>query len=146
MQIQRSVETPAAPAAVFTYLSDFTTTNEWDPGTVRTTLLSGDGGAGTKYHNVSKFAGRETELTYESVAQERPSRLQFRGTNRTATATDTLTLTPSGDGTSTQVHYRADFEFSFPASLVAPLLVKPTLAGIADETVDQMKRVLQNLP
>ena len=60
MQIQRTVETAAAPAAVFTYLSDFTTTNEWDPGTVRTTRISGDGGVGTSYRNVSRFAGRET--------------------------------------------------------------------------------------
>jgi hypothetical protein len=44
------------------------------------------------------------------------------------------------------VHYRADFEFTFPVSLVAPLLVKPKLPGIADETVEQMKRTLENLP
>ena len=64
MKIQRTVETPAAPAAVFAYLSDFTTTTEWDPGTVSTTRVSGDGGVGTEYHNVSTFMGRETELTY----------------------------------------------------------------------------------
>ena len=45
---------------VFAYLSDFTTTTEWDPGTVRTTRESGDGGIGTRYRNVSRFLGRET--------------------------------------------------------------------------------------
>ncbi|MEO7351089.1 MAG: SRPBCC family protein, partial [Marmoricola sp.] len=47
MKLQRSVETDASPAAVFAYLSDFTNTNEWDPGTVETTRVSGDGGVGT---------------------------------------------------------------------------------------------------
>ncbi len=64
MKLQRTVETGASPAAVFAYLSDFTSTEDWDPGTVRTTRTSGDGGVGTTYDNVSKFAGRETELTY----------------------------------------------------------------------------------
>ena len=31
--------------AVFGYLSDFTTTTEWDPGTVVTVTQHGDGGA-----------------------------------------------------------------------------------------------------
>ena len=136
----------AAPRSeVFDYLADFTHTNEWDPGTIETRRESGDGGVGTTYYNHSEFAGRETELTYESVVQERPTRLQFRGTNKTATATDTLTFSPV-DGGSTQVHYRADFEFTFPVSLVAPLLVKPKLGTIADETVEQMSRTLENLP
>ena len=68
MQIQRSIETTARPAAVFAYLSDFTTTNEWDPGTVRTTRVSGDGGVGTTYHNVSKFAGRKPMIVVSAVA------------------------------------------------------------------------------
>ena len=38
---------------MFAYLSDFTTTNEWDPGTVSTERVSGDGGVGTTYHNTS---------------------------------------------------------------------------------------------
>ena len=73
MKLQRSVECNAAPAAVFAYLSDFTNTNEWDPGTVKTVRVSGDGGVGTTYQNTSKFMGRETELTYE-VVEHQPDR------------------------------------------------------------------------
>jgi len=146
MHVERTFTVTTPIETVFDYLADFTHTNEWDPGTIETRRESGDGGVGTTYYNRSEFGGRETELTYESVAQERPSRLQFRGTNKTATATDTLTLSPAGDGTSTQVHYRADFDFTFPVSLVAPLLVKPKLPQIADETVEQLARCLENLP
>ncbi|MBJ7359990.1 SRPBCC family protein [Nocardioides sp.] len=143
MHVERTFTVATPIEEVFDYLVDFEHTNEWDPGTIETRRISGDGGVGTKYHNESEFAGRKTELTYESVAQERPTRLQFRGTNKTATATDTLTFSPAGGGT--QVHYRADFEFTFPISLVAPLVVKPKLGGIADETVEQMKRTLESL-
>ncbi len=89
--------------------------------------------------------GRRTDLTYETLTHERPTQLRFRGTNKTATATDTMTFTMNPDG-STQVHYRADFEFGFLVSLVAPLVVKPKLDKLADETVEQLSGVLGDLP
>jgi uncharacterized protein YndB with AHSA1/START domain len=54
MRLQRSVTVDASPEKVFAYLSDFTTTEEWDPGTVRCVRTSGDGGVGTVYLNTSK--------------------------------------------------------------------------------------------
>lgn len=146
MHVERTFTVAAPAGTVFDYLADFTHTEEWDPGTVTTRRTSGDGGMGTTYHNTSQFLGRRTELTYETVVHDRPTRLRFRGRNQTATATDTITLFPGGDGTSTRVHYRADFEFSFPVNLVAPLLVRPRLARLADETVDQLASTLEALP
>lgn len=146
MHVERTFTVATPIETVFDYLADFTRTNEWDPGTIETRRISGDGGVGTTYHNASEFAGRRTELTYECVAQERPTRLQFRGTNKTATATDTFKFSRAGDGSSTEIRYRADFEFAFPVSLVAPLVVRPKLGGIADETVAQLQRTLENLP
>jgi carbon monoxide dehydrogenase subunit G len=142
MQIQRSVETPAAPAAVFAYLSDFTTTNEWDPGTVRTTLLSGDGGAGTKYRNVSKFAGRETELTYEVIEHRPDSRYVIRGENKTVIARDTIDIEPAGTGS--RVTYTADFEFRGVAKYAAPLLA-PAFKKLGDEAEEGLRDALAKL-
>ena len=48
MRLQRTVETAGSPDAVFAYLGDFTTTTQWDPGTVETTCVSGDGGVGLR--------------------------------------------------------------------------------------------------
>ena len=79
MKLQRSVDTAASPEVVFAYLSDFTTTNEWDPGTVRTERVAGDGGVGTTYHNTSKFMGKETELTYEVVEHSAPTSSRCAG-------------------------------------------------------------------
>ena len=146
MHVERTLTVPRPIEAVFDYLADFTHTNDWDPGTVETRRTSGDGGVGTIYANTSEFMGRKTELTYETIAVDRPQRLQFRGTNKTATATDTMTFTPASDGTATEIHYRADFEFGALISLVAPIFVKPKLNKLADETVEQLQRTLLNLP
>ena len=43
---------------------NFTTTTDWDPGTVTTVRLHGNGGVGTTYLNTSTFLGRTTQLTY----------------------------------------------------------------------------------
>lgn len=55
IEMHREVTTTVAPEVVFAYLSDFTTTEQWEPGTVRTTRVSGDGGVGTRYANTSRF-------------------------------------------------------------------------------------------
>jgi carbon monoxide dehydrogenase subunit G len=142
MKLQRSVETASPPAAVFAYLSDFTTTNEWDPGTVRTRLVSGDGGVGTTYHNTSKFMGRETELTYEVVEHRPDSRFALRGENSSVVAHDTMDVAPLGEGS--KVTYTADFEFKGVGRLVAPLL-GPALKKLGDEAEKGLREALAKL-
>ena len=142
MKLQRTVETKAAPAVVFAYLSDFTHTNEWDPGTVHTELTSGDGGVGTKYHNVSKFMGRETELTYEVVQHQPDYRFALRGENSSVIANDTMEISRSGEGST--VTYTADFEFKGIGKLVAPLL-KPALKKLGDEAETGLREALGKL-
>jgi hypothetical protein len=46
MMLQETVVTDKPPARVFDYLSDFTSTTDWDPGTVTTVRQDGDGGVG----------------------------------------------------------------------------------------------------
>ena len=62
MKLQKTVIADKPLDTVFGYLSDFTTTTEWDPGTVVTVTQHGDGGAGTTYLNTSTFLGRKTWL------------------------------------------------------------------------------------
>ena len=123
--IERTMSTAAAPQAVWAYLSDFTTTNEWDPGTVSTVRRSGDGGIGTVYDNTSRFAGRETRLVYTVVNSTAPTRIQLRGENESVVATDTITLSAEGSGT--RVHYRADLEFRGLLRRLDPLFSLPVL-------------------
>jgi carbon monoxide dehydrogenase subunit G len=140
MHVERTFTIARPVEAVFDYLADFTNTNEWDPGTVETTRTSGDGGVGTTYANTSEFMGRRTDLVYETLVHERPGRLQFRGTNKSATATDTMSFVPDGDATT--MTYRAEFDFGRIGNLVAPLLFRRKLEKLADEVVAQLQRTL----
>ncbi len=142
MKLQRSVETTASPSAVFAYLSDFTTTNEWDPGTVRTERVSGEGGVGTKYHNTSKFMGRVTELTYEVVEHRPDSLFALRGENSSVIANDSMDIAPKGEGS--KVTYTADFEFKGLGRFVTPLLA-PALKKLGDEAEKGLREALAGL-
>ncbi|QZY29742.1 SRPBCC family protein [Nocardioides coralli] len=142
MEIQRSVETQASPDAVFAYLSDFTNTTDWDPGTVSTELAQGDGGVGSVYHNVSEFNGRKTELRYTVVEHQPPNRLVLRGENKTVTAVDTMAIEPSGSGT--RVTYTADFEFKGLAKLVTPFL-GGAFKKLGDEAEEGLREALAQL-
>jgi uncharacterized protein YndB with AHSA1/START domain len=121
MRISRTIETRTPLAKVFPYLADFRSTNDWDPGTVRTTRTSGDGGVGTVYRNVSRFMGRETELDYTVIELAEGERLALRGVNETVEAVDTMRLSATADG-GTRVEYDAEFRFKGMVGRVAPLL------------------------
>jgi uncharacterized protein YndB with AHSA1/START domain len=154
MEIERSVTVAHPVDRVFAYLSDFTNTTEWDPGTVRTERVSGDGGLGTRYHNVSTFLGRETELDYMVIEHVPGERLALRGENATVVAKDTMTFvrtltgpgsgTGSGTGEGTTVTYRADFEFKGLAKFAAPLLA-PAFKKLGDEAERGMRDALNRL-
>jgi uncharacterized protein YndB with AHSA1/START domain len=140
MDIERSITLTKAPDEVFAYLQDFTNTEEWDPGTVRTTRIDGDGGVGTRYHNVSRFLGRETELTYLVEVADAPHRLRLRGENKTVVSNDIMTLQPTASG-GTELTYRAEFEFKGAARFAAPLLA-PALKRLGDEAEEGLRRAL----
>lgn len=130
MKLVRSVTTDASVEKAFAYLSDFATTTEWDPGTVETVRVSGDGGVGTVYENRSRLAGRESRLTYV-VTERRPNEsITLRGSNASVTAVDTISFAP--EGKATRVTYTADFTFKGVAKLAAPFL-RPAFKKLGDE-------------
>jgi uncharacterized protein YndB with AHSA1/START domain len=143
MELIRTVTTAAPVATVFRYLADFTTTTVWDPGTLQTTRLSGDGGVGTRYHNRSRFLGRETELIYVVEELVPESRVRLRGENRTVVAVDTMTFTPAVGG-GTAMTYHATFFFRGAARLVAPLLA-PAFRRLGDGAEAGLKEALDGL-
>jgi carbon monoxide dehydrogenase subunit G len=140
MHVERRFTVHRPVAEVFAYFADFTTTQEWDPGTVTTTRLAGDGTLGTTWANTSEFLGRRVELVYETVTHRPPSEVELRGRNGRTTATDHLWF--EADGTGTAVRYRATFDFSFPMKLVVPLVIRRRVEALADETVEQIQRSL----
>lgn len=137
--VERTFTVTPPPAEVIEYLKDFARTEEWDPGTQSCTQNgSGPVQVGTTWHNVSKFAGRETELEYE-LKELTDSRLVFVGNNKSATTTDTITVLPQGTGS--EITYRADLELHGLASVAGPAL-KPIFEKLADDTEKQLTEVL----
>ncbi len=143
MRIDRTVETSSPTPEVFAFLADFTTTEQWDPGTVRTERISGDGGVGTAYANTSRFLGRNTDLTYVVEVYEPGSRVVLRGENRTVVAHDTMTFVPTATG-GTSVRYVAEFDLKGMARMVAPLLT-PAFTRLGDDASAQMRATLDRL-
>jgi carbon monoxide dehydrogenase subunit G len=140
--IERVITVDKPIEAVFSYLSDFENTNEWDPGTVRTTRTAGDGGVGTTYHNTSSFAGRETELEYTVEDFQAHKRFRLRGENKSLISYDTMTFRAIGAGT--EVTYRAEFDFQGIARLAAPLL-KGQFEKLGDNAEQGMRQQLDRL-
>lgn len=143
IEVTREVRAGASAERVFAYLADFRTTTEWDPGSVRTERVSGDGGVGTVYANTSRFAGRTTDLTYTVTELAAPRRITLRGENDAIEAIDTITVEPAGDGS--RVRYSASFRFRSPLlRLVAPFL-RPAFRRLGDEAESGMTEALARL-
>jgi uncharacterized protein YndB with AHSA1/START domain len=157
MEIERSVTVAHPVDRVFAYLSDFTNTEEWDPGTVHTERVAGEGGVGSRYRNTSTFLGRKTELDYLVTELVPEEKLALRGENATVVAHDTMTFVrtvlggASGNGAGgaggaggTTVTYRAEFEFKGVVKLVAPLLA-PAFKKLGDEAQQGLRDALGQL-
>ena len=141
--IERTITVPGRQEDVWAFLSDFTTTEQWDPPTQSTERVAGDGGLGTRYRNVSKVLGSETEIIYTVVVHEAPRLLELDGQTSSMQMHDTVRI--EQDGPDVRVVYRAEFEPQGAAKLVTPLL-PPALKILGDAAAKQMETCLRQLP
>ena len=142
VKLERTVTVDIPIARAFAYLTDFTTTTEWDPGTVTTVRCDGDGGVGTTYLNTSKFLGRETSLTYVVEELVTDERIRLRGENETVISVDTMTFRRNGSRTS--VTYAAEFTFKGASRWLAPLL-KPAFVRLGNQAESGLRSALARL-
>ena len=142
MRLHKTVIADKPLDAVFGYLADFTTTTDWDPGTVVTVNHHGDGGIGTAYLTTSVFLGRQTQLTYIVREFVPGQRIQLRGQNKTVIAVDTMTFRSVEAGT--EVTYTAEFTFKGPVRLLAPLL-RPAFERLGKQAQTGMHNALSQL-
>ncbi|WP_410653792.1 SRPBCC family protein [Amycolatopsis sp. cmx-4-54] len=140
VEVTRSFTVSATPNAVTDYLKDFSRAVEWDPGTVTCEQTSvGPIAVGTRWHNVSKIGGMETELTYELTRLE-PGRVVFVGANDTATSTDDITITAGDQPDTSTPTYHASIEFAGAAKLAAPI-AKMVFEKLGNDTEDNLVRI-----
>jgi carbon monoxide dehydrogenase subunit G len=106
---------------VFAYLSDFSTTREWDPGVVETERLNGQAvGVGTEFRLVAEFLGRKNELIYRIVEYDRPHAVTLLGENATVVSRDRITFADVPEGT--RVTYDADLALKGLLRIADPVL------------------------
>lgn len=139
---ERNVYAKQPIEKVWRFLSDFTTTEQWDPPTRTTERVRGDGGVGTVYHNVSQVLGRDKDITYTVVAHEAPHRLQLRGDAGRVQFLDTIELQPLAE--EVRVRYTVEYTLTGPAKLATPL-AKKGMDKVADDAAEQMTKVLAEL-
>lgn len=139
---QRQVVVDTPPDAVFAYLADFTTTQQWDPSTIRTERISGDGNVGTRYVNTSRFAGRTSEITYEVTSMTPGQSIELRGVNQFLVARDTITVAPQSGGT--RITYRVRFAFQGWLRWIEPLL-QLAVAHLLDEGARGLRHELARI-
>ena len=143
MDIVRTVTVTRSLDAVFAHLSDLTTTYEWDPGTVGTERVSGDGGPGSRSHNVSSFLGHETELDDLATQHTRGEPFALRGESSTVVASDTMTFMRShtAEGAGSMVTHHAASDLTGVTTFVAPVLAPP-LKRLGDDAEPGMRDAL----
>jgi Polyketide cyclase / dehydrase and lipid transport len=133
-----SIETQWTPDEAFVYLSDFSTSVEWDPSVVEAGRIgTGAVGQGTEFRLVAEFLGRKAPLTYRVVEYEPPSAVTFVAENATVISRDRITFETIATGT--QVTYDAYLRLKGLLRLADPLLAlafkrigNPALAGLRE--------------
>ncbi|TXL56537.1 SRPBCC family protein [Aeromicrobium terrae] len=141
-QIERTVTVTKPLSDVWEYLVDFTNTESWDPPTQSTTRVSGDGGVGTVYKNVSHMLGRDVEVEY-TVLDVEPQRLfRLAGKTPSMDLLDTMTF-EEADGR-VSVTYTAELTPHGAAKLAEPLM-PIGLKKIGDDAAEQLEKCLRDL-
>jgi carbon monoxide dehydrogenase subunit G len=116
-----SIDTPWTPDEAFAYLSDFSTSAEWDPGVVEAERAGGEPlGEGTEFRLVAEFLGRKAPLTYRIAEFEPPRAVTFVGENATVISHDRIIVETIATGT--RVTYDANLRLKGLLRLTDPLL------------------------
>ncbi len=137
---QASIDSKRPRAYVFAYLSDFSTTREWDPSVVDAERLNGQTvGEGSEFRLVARFLGRKNELTYRIVEYDPPVAVTLLGENATVVSRDRITfeITPQG----TRITYDADLALKGLLRIADPALGL-AFTRVGDRAVAGLRRTL----
>ena len=143
--VRRTVAVNVAIDRVAPYLSDFATTERWDPHTARCTRLDdGPIRVGSTFENVQKVGPFRPRFTYR-VEQYEPERLvRLHSQTRSLDATDTMEFEerdgPRGSR-QTVVTYTASFDLKGAARALAPAFEK-FLNRVADDGAAGLRATL----
>ncbi len=137
--LDETIEVHRSLQEVFTYVSEFSRIEEWDPAVARAVkLTAGAPGVGSEYR-IEMKAG--FSLHYRVVEFEENSRMRMDVESRFFSAREEILFSESGSGT--QVRYIADFDFPLPLAAIHRLypsamdrIGKNAMAGLEDALND----------
>ncbi len=136
---RREVVTHLSPREAWSYLADFTTTNEWDPRASHSTRVSGDGSVGTRYETSVHFLGRTTQMTYTVTELLPHDRIEWVGENSVVRAHDVIEVRPHPQGA--VVDYTSSYDYRVAAPLMDRLMSRP-LERLCDDAQAGLGRAL----
>lgn len=116
-----TIATPKTREEVFDYMADFTSVEQWDDTAVSAVRLDdGPIGLGARFRVTVRFAGRENDFDYETIAYERPGRLLLRAESGSVVSEDEVTVAPDGGGS--LLTYDAKLQAKGAMKLAEPVL------------------------
>lgn len=135
-----SIASTWTPQEVFDYMSDFSTSAEWDPGVLEAERLEhGEIGLGSEFRIIAEFLGRSNTLIYRIVELDAPRTVTFRGESATVVSLDRLTCEDFGGGT--RLTYDAELTLRGPLRVADPLLAL-AFNRVGDRAVASLREVL----
>ncbi len=137
------LETSLSCEEAFAYLSDFSTTEEWDPGVAEAQRLEGGQvREGSQFRLLARFLGRNVPLTYTIVEYLPTDAVGFVGENATVVSRDRITFEPVGAGA--RIVYDADLALKGPLRMADPLLGL-AFSRVGDRALEGLRRRLGEL-
>jgi dehydrogenase/reductase SDR family protein 12 len=127
---------------IFAYVSDFTSTIEWDATALRAIKLTpGEIAVGTEFEVICALPVGSITLIYRVEDLQANKRIVLRGRSRFFNIQDTISFTPSTHGT--KIDYRAEFFFKPFISWLGSLS-KKGLERMGRESVAGLALALQD--
>lgn len=140
-----SVECNWKREQAFSFLADFATIEQWDPGVTRAKRLTPRAlEVGAKFEVRSSFLGREVPLVYETIELDPPRRILLRAELPTAISLDEISfdLRPGGG---TIVTYDADLQLKGPLRAF-DLPLRLAFRRLGDRARDGLRHRLAETP
>ena len=136
-----SVETARPLEEVFAYVSDFSNTQEWDPGVAEAQRLDdGEVADGSEFRLVAVFMRRSNTLVYRVTEYEAPRLITLRAESPTIVSLDRITFELQGDGT--RLTYDAALDLKGAMRIADPLLGL-AFKRIGDRALAGMRKTLR---
>ena len=138
--LHERIETTMPIDAVFDYIADFASAQEWDPGVAHARRLgTGPIGPGTRFELGVRMAGRVAPMSYQITVFDRPRRVVLVGSGSGVDAIDDIRFEPSATGT--VIDYAADIRLGGVLRFAQPFL-GGAFARIARDAAGGMERSL----